>query len=828
VARALKGPREFWSAGVFRVEAVPVLQDRKVAKTPGKRRKKLETVRIAAGHGVWSWPVSHAKGLRPIGSMKRKRRLGFAEALLLVVGFLLRVDSGECETSRIVGGTKVLSKDEFPWMVSLQKRVVPGNQFEHFCGGSLIDKKWVLTAAHCVENRTPDRVLIGLTDLTEDESSSAKTARIERVFVNEDYYRLDDIALLELKDELDGIELMYLNLDDASIETEGTILRVIGWGHTEEDSETISDELQQVDVPVYDEEACKTSYAGLNDDQICAGYVAGGRDSCAGDSGGPLFHIDSSNRVAQVGIVSFGTGCARSEFPGVYTRVRNYINWIESTSGLNLINRESATKFPTWYPTRAPTQFPTKYPTKAPTARPTERSFDPLNRAECYIFEENPGWVTDETSCQIPFYYVNGDETSYYEYAPTIGEARPHGVNKLSGVSNGDSVMRWCPAKGETVYEVKGDNQMQWGVVICEEPDRLPTPAPTFSPTTQSPTRSPTTGKPTSFPTKSPSKSPTPFPSHEPTRKPTRFPTESPTRSPTNVPTKFPTRKPTTFPSRSPTRKPTASPTKTPSESPTTAQPTQFPTRSPTSEAFAVRDAFCKTHATVDACSEDNWHNLQCTIRNDECRGRFDVKTATPSATPTRTPSGVDTGVNGANSKGATTLKENGTVISIAGAFGVIIVLVLIAAILIVRRKKKQNEREEAHNAMAMSSYLGGAGAGGAFPYDEESSAAKSPTNGSRPFFARRSKRPDDQDISVVASPRFVASNTPHPTFRSYESFEGDVVPPPPPPPPIDEVNSQLPNTPPQLPPRARARNPPPGLGFMSRVSTRFSQWTNV
>ncbi|KAL4085053.1 hypothetical protein QTP88_027891 [Uroleucon formosanum] len=106
---------------------------------------------------------------------------------------------------------------------------------------------------------------------------------------------------------------------------------VIGWGKTGE-NENESYRLQKVDVPIISNEDCKKmGYLPemITNNMICAGYKEGQKDACQGDGGGPLLrHIDSSDTMEVVGIVSWGTGCAIENFPGVYTRVTNYLDWI--------------------------------------------------------------------------------------------------------------------------------------------------------------------------------------------------------------------------------------------------------------------------------------------------------------------------------------------------------------------------------------------------------------------------------------------------------------------------------------------------------------------
>ena len=109
----------------------------------------------------------------------------------------------------------------------------------------------------------------------------------------------------------------------------GKMLMVSGWGKLNSETESLPDTLQKVRVPVVSDSECRREYrrvATITKSMLCAGYHQGGRDSCEGDSGGPLVD-ESTGKV--VGVVSFGLGCGRPMYPGIYTQVSFYIDWIE-------------------------------------------------------------------------------------------------------------------------------------------------------------------------------------------------------------------------------------------------------------------------------------------------------------------------------------------------------------------------------------------------------------------------------------------------------------------------------------------------------------------
>ena len=221
--------------------------------------------------------------------------------------------------SRIVGGFEAES-GAFKFFASLDVG----------CGGSLIAPNMVLTAAHC-GGFTVGTVRIGSDDYSSGgvtRSATSQCSHPKYTFDNDDY----DYMLVMLDEPVDTTEYPLIELNkDSMIPEVDDMLSVIGFGLTSEDGEG-SQKLLQVDVPMNSFEQCNEQYGGtINDDiQFCAGFIEGGKDSCQGDSGGPIFEMRGS-RPVQVGVVSFGEGCARPDRSGVYARVSGAIDWIEDT-----------------------------------------------------------------------------------------------------------------------------------------------------------------------------------------------------------------------------------------------------------------------------------------------------------------------------------------------------------------------------------------------------------------------------------------------------------------------------------------------------------------
>uniref|UniRef100_A0A452QBU3 trypsin n=1 Tax=Ursus americanus TaxID=9643 RepID=A0A452QBU3_URSAM len=111
----------------------------------------------------------------------------------------------------------------------------------------------------------------------------------------------------------------------------GTQCLISGWGNTQSTGEYYPDVLQCLQAPILSDSSCRSAYPGqITSNMICLGYLEGGKDSCQGDSGGPVV----CNGVLQ-GIVSWGAGCAQKGKPGVYTKVCNYVSWIQQTIAAN-------------------------------------------------------------------------------------------------------------------------------------------------------------------------------------------------------------------------------------------------------------------------------------------------------------------------------------------------------------------------------------------------------------------------------------------------------------------------------------------------------------
>ncbi|XP_043679848.1 transmembrane protease serine 9-like [Vespula pensylvanica] len=236
--------------------------------------------------------------------------------------------------TRIVGGNKT-SVFEYPWLVSMSKQGI------FYCAGSLITRRHILTAAHCLEGFETKSIKLVIAD--SDRTKLASTAivrRIKSVTIHEEFHTYNfnnDIAIIEMDRpvSLDSIVRTACLPEDKAIDYTGAMATVVGWGRTGE-NKPVSDELRKVNVPILSQEECdQAGYQKnrLTDNMFCAGYLDGKRDACFGDSGGPLHVKGSYGHLEVIGIISWGRGCARPNFPGIYTKLNNYMGWLKDHLG---------------------------------------------------------------------------------------------------------------------------------------------------------------------------------------------------------------------------------------------------------------------------------------------------------------------------------------------------------------------------------------------------------------------------------------------------------------------------------------------------------------
>ncbi len=224
--------------------------------------------------------------------------------------------AAEAEPIREVVGGDLAPTGRFLWMVRLSMG----------CGGVLTAPGVVLTAGHCVDGSGKDDsigVIAGTTDIRSRAAIKAQSVAVIRADGFREETRGDDWALIKLDRRLD---LPVLDLSQGGADEAGP-MTILGWGQTSEDSLKQQHRLRYATVPVVRDRQCAQAYRKVGvrlveNESICAG--GRGADTCQGDSGGPMVHERADHRWVQVGIVSFGLGCARRSYPGVYTQVSRF------------------------------------------------------------------------------------------------------------------------------------------------------------------------------------------------------------------------------------------------------------------------------------------------------------------------------------------------------------------------------------------------------------------------------------------------------------------------------------------------------------------------
>uniref|UniRef100_A0A6M2DL83 Putative trypsin-like serine protease n=1 Tax=Xenopsylla cheopis TaxID=163159 RepID=A0A6M2DL83_XENCH len=240
--------------------------------------------------------------------------------IYFILILLATVDYIKTDT-RIMGGFKVDIK-EFGWQLSLQY------ENKHVCGASIIHQNWAITAAHCVEDSFLTPNLLSLRAGSDQHAAGGTVYGVREVSIHPGYglSMNYDVALLKMSKSFSFTVCSVQSISLAKMNDEldtGAIVTVTGWGHSKEDG-VMEKYLHGVELNIVDHNECNEAYAdfgGITENMICAGTKDGGKDSCKGDSGGPL--IDKNRTL--IGIVSWGFGCGKADKPEVHRQKNSRI-----------------------------------------------------------------------------------------------------------------------------------------------------------------------------------------------------------------------------------------------------------------------------------------------------------------------------------------------------------------------------------------------------------------------------------------------------------------------------------------------------------------------
>ncbi len=283
--------------------------------------------------------------MRTSGSVGRYMVAVFAALALGLVAVFAVAEAADSEepdvTTSVVGGSAV-PNGKYPFMVSLQlDRKGVDRADEHYCGGTLIGPRHVLTAGHCIKevpitrkNYRKLRIVVGAANLR----SGGQIRRVKsfsHISVHPRYKSTRaalkyDAAVIRLSTPVNGIKpIIPAGGEDNGLEAKGSQATIAGWGSTRAVSPSDPNpqvnypyQMQEVRVPVGSDAFFRRSYGTGFVKPIMVGAGSGGEGACYGDSGGPLFAVKNS-QYRQIGITSFGIGCATSRYRGVFAEVNS-------------------------------------------------------------------------------------------------------------------------------------------------------------------------------------------------------------------------------------------------------------------------------------------------------------------------------------------------------------------------------------------------------------------------------------------------------------------------------------------------------------------------
>ena len=275
--------------------------------------------------------------LRALTGAKARHHLTALIAASAVAGAVLAAPANATPSPRIIGGN-VVPASSVPWTVAIMTASQPNGYQAQFCGGSLIDQSWVLTAAHCVDGTSASAIDVGWGQSLLSQMTAANRHAVSEVIVHPSYNAANDtadIALLKLTTAVPSATTIDIN-SNATWSALNDSVSTYGWGNISTSGTTYPDDLRGVNLVdmAGPSGACGnygSSYDALH--MLCAGVPGGGKDACQGDSGGPLVMPTPGNPTVPllIGVTSWGNGCALNGYPGLWSRVSTYHPWITKT-----------------------------------------------------------------------------------------------------------------------------------------------------------------------------------------------------------------------------------------------------------------------------------------------------------------------------------------------------------------------------------------------------------------------------------------------------------------------------------------------------------------
>ncbi|XP_069490831.1 trypsin-like [Ambystoma mexicanum] len=229
--------------------------------------------------------------------------------------------SAPWDDDRIIGGYDCTPHSQ-PWQVYFTYNG------QRWCGGTLINEYWIISAAHCYKQPKTLVAHLGEHNVLEEEGTEQhiQVDKAYQHFYYNEYYMDNDFMMVKLDTPAKFNQYVQPIKMASRCPAEGSQCLVSDWGNLLSTDVQYPAVLQCLGVPVLSEAICKASYPSqITKNMFCAGYLEGGKDSCQGDSGGPLT-CDGE----LMGVVSWGKGCAQKNYPGVYTKMCNFVTWAEN------------------------------------------------------------------------------------------------------------------------------------------------------------------------------------------------------------------------------------------------------------------------------------------------------------------------------------------------------------------------------------------------------------------------------------------------------------------------------------------------------------------